>query len=74
MPRIENWEYDDGKIYGNIFDDDRLDDGEFIRTKTIMLLNLENMTAKTPRRLFKLGKRHCETNADRGDKLITEVP
>lgn len=74
MPRIENWEYDCGFLYGNIYDDDRFDEGVYIKTQTVKVLNLQSMTARTHENLYELGKRLHETGAKRGLVVVTDVP
>jgi hypothetical protein len=61
MSRIENWKIRNLKngsydIIGNLYDDERSEDGTIILTSTIKWINFTDKAAQTKNTLYKLGK------------------
>ena len=61
---IENWKVfdffggSDKVATGNIFGDDRFEDGKFIRTSAIVKLDYENNKLETLNSIYELGKEY----------------
>jgi hypothetical protein len=55
-PRLEQWYFFNGYLVGQIFGDERFDDGTQIMTSSVRWVNVDTGMAETDNSLYSLGK------------------